>query len=764
MKTIKLIFLMLLPVTLWAQNGQVVNDPNGVVSLTTNGTSGAATLSPNGILNIPIYGNGGGGTGTVTSVGVTGSPSYLGLTVDDPTGDAVLNFTPSAIPNSSLANPSTTVNGQNCVLGAACTITAAPTGTAGGGLSGSYPNPTVSKIGTVTIGNSPTVAGQVPTAQAGLATLLWQTPASNFSPNQNITYLSTNCGLAPNCFPVIGGGHIDTVATWTSGSTTVTTSSEAPVFLPTDCLVGGSGCTGANSKEIYGTGNCVQIQCTLEIPLSSIETYVGPHEVTVSNASNAACTGVQPGNNCFLVWGYDDSVAAIAGFNAAMALNGQLQLPCDTLLFNQPLFISTGNHIYPIGIKGDCAFGSSILVPTPNFSFGSGTNVLFDDLQPFSSIGNNYFENFTVFGAGVIFSTPPPVNSTIMTVQNSYMKNVAFIGLNWNQNVSGYISLGNNSFSGVISEDTGANACLFNSNITYLSNGSMCSGEDAMQINGATLISHGTSWQSFLTLAGTGSVFESSMDTGGVNSNILMSGTGGVLVEDGWLNTNGLGGAITLQNNSIANISNSTLSEVVVESTSILNINNSSMLFEDMLGGTTKALNTTFNNAGASTPAPALQMPSGSPTFIDLGGNTFTSSFTSNVSNVSGSIVSQNMIQGTCTGTATPLSTIFLYGAGSATLTTCTNATQQGGKVMNKAGTLTNLTCTAGTAGLTSDTCTVVKNGTPTALTCTFTSSTCQDTTNAHYITYNPNDIIAIEVTSGAADTLANVGAQVWAQ
>jgi len=242
-------------------------------------------------------GSGSGGGGTVTSVSIGTTPSWLSFSVANPNTAAVISAAASPIPNSALANSSTSVNGQTCTLGASCTITASATSIAVGTTT-----ITGGTSGDVLIDNAGVLGNTSTLLNIALGTTTTGQAFGGFSSFQ-IGDLDTQAGVTGNPSVLEGVNALGT-PTWIL--TNQTGAATFPSMTTPDAIISGGSILNTPVGNL-GSGQSTGGFSTLTVGNESISTWI------TANAS--AITGQNSGG---AIWSIFNSTGA-ATFQSVQA-------------------------------------------------------------------------------------------------------------------------------------------------------------------------------------------------------------------------------------------------------------------------------------------------------------------------------------------------------------------------------------------------------------------------------------------------------------
>lgn len=376
-----------------------VNFPFGPYTW-TGGTFGNAqktvsgTLTNTGSYSISIPSNTAitpGNTQWLITVYSATTPQFTSSQIITVTGSPTVNFTPATISTGaavgvivySTTEISTAVIGNTVyVIGAGLQSCIAVTGNSCTTWS------TASAVPTVTTNPATCTVGQT----------FFNTLTSQFLLCVATNVLSTAAGspattIDAKLYGVLSDTRVltSTTVSWTGATSTATVTATSSVFLPTDCAVGGSGCTGTVSKIMFGTNACCggvagDTGGLVTLPQGTIATYVSGTQVTVSfSGTSTACNT----SSCIFVWGHDDTAALASAYTALLALGkdcGTLLLPAQKMLIQSALFITAptctgvsstiGNTVGASETIEGFGMDSTMLIPTPSFNFATCTGGL----------------------------------------------------------------------------------------------------------------------------------------------------------------------------------------------------------------------------------------------------------------------------------------------------------------------------------------------------------------------------------------------------
>jgi hypothetical protein len=602
--------------------------------------------------------------------------------------------------------------------------------------------------------------------------------------------IAPNFGINATNYGVIGEGHASMGATWSNASSTV------------NCATGCGFLTNAKVGQIvFGTnltGNGFTSQSVIWLPQGTISQVNSDTQITVSTTTTNACTVGQ----CTLVWGDDETTPLANATAAAVAACTVLQLPSANPENSGPAIMLTqsatfgsatgkgcpniqgGGALSPtggmqvgFGVSGG-GFNASIVGITPNFSSASCTLGTSGAACFFGEGDGLKMNAFSIQGFG---NSQPgagfanKIGVEIDEANNSYNNDMYFgfwgaatganglgIGIEFVGGGSQNKHFAEDGFGqvGIKAINGSQQGGLIFWNMTGADNGFVAF-YDAMTNNAVTIVGGG-----FCCVASNNtSGIEVSANSGGAGTAVIhMYGTqfcyptvtNSVVLSTGYTvtqaGTTTGSGTIYLTDGCIDSALNTTFQGADLLIGSASNVN------------AVHLKNTTVKSETNNASTFLVNLGSSAGTLFDDGGNTYTTTGVGLFATGAGAIRSLGpSVSGSCTGVGTAASTLGLYGTGpNVSLTTCTSTTIGSGTVQQAAGTLWGLIATATAAGTnaSSGVVTVLKNGGATALTCTIgTTTRCVDGT--HSVSYVAGDLISLQFTTQAADTLAGVKASV---
>ncbi len=509
--------------------------------------------------------------------------------------------------------------------------------------------------------------------------------------------------------------------------------------------------TASVGQVAWSNASCL-LTGTARIARTTVRSVDSDTQITLNANSNAT------GTAC-LFWGDVDDAGWQAAWTAFIAqlknAPAVLQLPCGASIVEHGISSNPNVNINFMPTIAGCGAGTSTtILPSPSFAWstspGTGntcstSGFCFFGGLALSGISQLYEHDFVIFGGG---NSGANGCSSAIAGLKGIGADANFMGLNLYVWALCPVFSGGGSFTGI---KIGAPATCIN-----------CQ-SDAAGVPGWSIVLGGQPVNVYWPFVGDTGQGASVTGTGTLNSTggtWSSSSAGQSFVVGSGAKVNFFGDRIDGLNPSGGNAT------INIHGGTILCTNGAAVgCIHFGSGGATVNL---FENSTV-TPSGTTQFAAEGTSGIvnDDGTTAWTAGTTGLIQNgVTYSVQAGNGVQGACTGVASAASTLGLYGTGpNVTLTTCTSTTIGAGKLMTRAGTLKALIVSAGTGGVnaSSGVVTVLKNGSTTTMTCTLgTGTSCTDIT--HTQTYATGDLISIQFTTQAAETLANVKAVVVAQ